>query len=132
MAARRLTRIYDDALKPAGVKSTQFTIMVALAQGYDASITQLADALGMERTTLTRNLRVLQRDGLIELSEELGPTARIAVLTEEGHARLAKALPLWKRVQASVINDIGANAWNDAKSALQRLGSGSAEKINAL
>ncbi len=99
-AARSLTRAYDRALEPSGLRIAQFTVLSALEAGAPNSIGALAKALGMDQTTLTRNVGLLARDGLLEIQADPGDTrARRLTLTAEGTRRLAAALPLWRRAQ---------------------------------
>ena len=65
--ARLLTQAYDDALRPSGLKITQFTLLAAIERFGHTTLQSLADFMGMDRTTLTRNLALLERDGLVEL-----------------------------------------------------------------
>lgn len=120
-AARVVTRIYDEALRPAELKITQFTLMVAIEVGAPSSISELADALGMERTTLTRNMSVLERSGLVDIQENEQSRARKMVVTDKGLEVLAKAYPLWKEAQTKVEASVGEAGWADAKSALSTL-----------
>src|SRR5919197_3967964 len=68
-AARTVTRLYDEALRPTGLRTTQFTLMVAAELHGEAQISQLADTLNLERTTLTRELKVLEDRGLISVTQ---------------------------------------------------------------
>ena len=69
-AARAVTRAYDDMRRPTGLRATQRSVLVAVATGQAASIAALAQVLGMDRSTLTRNLGPLQAEGLVELGDE--------------------------------------------------------------
>lgn len=120
--ARRLTRRYDAALKPTGIKATQFTILTVTALVPDASMTQLAEKLGMERTTFLRNLKPLERDGFIELSDERHQRARLVTVTPKGMEVLAAALPLWEAAQDRLKREIGADQWDQMRKSMQTLG----------
>ena len=121
-AARVVTRVYDEALRPIDLKITQFTLLISIQMGEPESITELAEILGMERTTLTRNLSVLERAGLIDVREE-GGRARHMVVTEKGLEKLALAHPLWEEAQGRVETSMGDTTWSDAKAAFSALGS---------
>lgn len=110
-AARRLARAYDEALKPAGLSSGQFSLMVRLAAGPGAALSAVASDLGMDRTSLTAALKPLEREGLVASAGDAvdGRVRRLA-LTEAGRARLAAALPLWRRAQASADAKVGSRA----------------------
>lgn len=111
MAARAVTRRYDEFLRPAGLKATQFSLLVAAALGRTTSLTALSDALGLERTTLTRNLRPLARRGLIAVSPEGWRRARGLRLTAKGRAALRRALPRWRAAQDELRTRVGAADW---------------------
>ena len=120
-AARVITRAYDEALKPAGLRGPQFSILTALRVAKDVSISRLAEHMGMDRTTMSRNLRPLERQGLVTVSPEgRGPTRTIA-LTEAGSARLDQAIPLWKRVQEKAMRALGGDDWPLVRDRLHRL-----------
>lgn len=106
-AARIVTRAYDRALSPAGLRSTQFSLLAAVSQGEPRSITELAGTLGLERTTLSRNLKLLEKDGLIRISPEGYKRARTVEATVEGRERLGQALPYWKRAQGEMVRRLG-------------------------
>lgn len=97
--ANLLARVYNAALEPLGLEISQFSTLSAVALERADSITELAGALGVERSTLTRNLKVLTRDGLIVCSEHQGRRSTYR-LTSKGRRLLLKALPLWNEVQA--------------------------------
>ncbi|WP_419903365.1 MarR family winged helix-turn-helix transcriptional regulator [Kiloniella sp.] len=111
-AARTLTRAYDDALKPVGLKVTQFTILAAINKIDEAvPIGTLAKALSMDRTTLTRNLGPLEKQGLVEVLPEGYRRSRGMVLTEKGRKTLEAAAPLWRRAQETTVGRIGSERW---------------------
>ena len=109
-AARAVTRAYSKALRPSGLQGTQFSMLVAASMAGGVPLGRLADVLGLERTTMTRNLQLLERDGLIRLANVDGRTRNVAV-TEAGAARLAQALPLWERAQGELSEKLGAEGW---------------------
>lgn len=121
MAARRVTRAYDGALRPVGLKVTQFTLLVAIKQGAPESISQLAEMLALERTTLTRNLRILEKEGLVDVEPEGYRRARSLSLTRSGEAKLKDALPLWRATQNRFVKRIGKRRWTETKSLLDEL-----------
>lgn len=107
MAARRATRVYDRHLAPAGLGIAQFGMLQAISMRPGATVTQVADALDMDRTTLTRNLNPLVRDKLVELGAGRDKRSRAITITAAGKARLAEALPLWREAQAAVRAALG-------------------------
>src|SRR5262245_33514568 len=101
-AARTLTKLYDEALRPADVQLSQLTLLVAVAQfgEHGASMGALAEALVMDRTTLTRNLRPLESAGLLRVARAPGDERlRIVFLTRAGERKIEEAFPLWERAQ---------------------------------
>jgi DNA-binding MarR family transcriptional regulator len=121
MADRTITRAYDEALRPSGLRITQFTLLVAIGYGAPGSIGELADWLAMERTTLTRNLKLLEKDGLITTRAGAHHRSRVAELTASGRTRLEQAYPLWQAVQAEYRECLGSEGWRESHGALTRL-----------
>ena len=107
--ARIVTQLYETIMEPSGLLSTQFLLLAAIGRVGAANITRLAQVLSMDRTTLTRNLRPLERQGLIEIDAGLDRRTHIARLTEPGRQRIEATLPLWREAQATVISRFGQN-----------------------
>ena len=120
-AARTVTRAYDRALEPVGLTSTQFTILVALSQAGPISITALAALLATDRTTLTRNLRPMARDGLLEIAAGKG-RARQVRLTSHGRSQLERGASCWAEAQAAFVGALGAASWEALEALLGTLG----------
>lgn len=120
MAARKLTRAYDKALRPAGLKITQFTLLIAVEEGSAKSLTALADMLALERSSLVRNVKLLEEDGLIEAAPSGEGRSLGLRLTKAGRKRLTQALPLWREAQTQVEDALGAN-WPSVKKSLHLL-----------
>lgn len=110
-ASRVVTQIYDGALESAGIRATQFSLLVAVHLASRATISRIAADLGMDRTTLTRNLKPLSRAGLLMVARGGDRRTREVALTGEGRATLAKALPLWQKAQSQVVAELGADRW---------------------
>jgi DNA-binding MarR family transcriptional regulator len=107
-ASRGVTQHYETGMAPGGVKVTQLPILVALGSEGDLSITRLAGALSLERTSLTRNLSVLEGRGLISVVEHGGDArVRMVSLTREGARVLAGALAYWREMQNAVEERFG-------------------------
>jgi DNA-binding MarR family transcriptional regulator len=107
IAARAVTRAYDDALRPVGLRATQLSVLVAVDAIEALSITALATVLGMDRSTLTRNLRPLEDDGLVLIGDEGWRRSRTLELTRKGQLRLREAIPLWERAQKALGERLG-------------------------
>jgi DNA-binding MarR family transcriptional regulator len=101
-AARAITQHYDRRLRPAGLRATQFTLLVVLAHGDRLPLHRVAERLGMERTTLTRNLRPLLARGYVRLESGDDARHRLLAITDRGTAAATAALPHWRRAQRSV------------------------------
>ena len=120
IAARAVTRAYDDALRPTGLRSTQFTVLVAASVAGGIPLGQLAVILGLERTTLTRNLSALERQGLIRIGKVDGRTRKV-MISPVGADRLEKALPLWNRAQQRLREKLGEQEWSAIHTSLAKL-----------
>jgi DNA-binding MarR family transcriptional regulator len=108
-SARAMTQLYDAGMGAGGLKVTQLPILVALAIGGEQPLSALAAALGVERTTLTRNLKPLEQRGLVRTaSRQDDARVRIVALTRAGDDELAAALARWEHVQARVEERFGA------------------------
>lgn len=102
-AARALARRFDEALQPLGIRSGQFSLLMSLNRSEAPMLGTLAELLAMDRTTLTANLKPLERDGLVEIRRDSKDRrARRPALTGKGYALLARALPIWTRTHAQV------------------------------
>jgi len=108
-AARLVTRAYDAALRPSGLKASQLAVLVAVASDKDelASIAELSSVLSMDRTTLSRNLKPLVAENLVSFDEDGGGRAKAVRITRAGQARLKDALPLWRKAQRALGQQAG-------------------------
>src|SRR5712691_10670743 len=106
-ASRAVTQLYDELLRPTGLRITQFTLLTLLSGFGTVSITRLANAAVMDYTTLLRNLNVLERRGLVRSRATRDGRVREVSLTERGHRALAPALPLWSKAQTRVAKQLG-------------------------
>ena len=111
-AARAVTQLYDSILKPAGLRGTQFTLLIALSRRGKVGISQLADALVMERTTLTRNLKPLEKQGLVVVAVGTDRRTRAVMITPEGRKILKEATPYWEQAQEVIAHGLGENGMN--------------------
>jgi DNA-binding MarR family transcriptional regulator len=102
-AARALARRFDEALRPFELSSGQFSLLMALNRPEPPRMGAVAELLAMDRTTLTANLKPLERRGLLKVTvDEADRRSRRLSLTAQGRARLAAAYPAWKRAHAAV------------------------------
>jgi DNA-binding MarR family transcriptional regulator len=110
--ARVITQFFDAEVGRRGIRPTQTPILAALNARNGWSMAELSDWLGMERTTLLRNLRPLQRDGLVCVTGG-GRGGHVELsITEKGRAALAKLLPAWRSAQNKVIATLGKERWS--------------------
>ena len=122
-ATRGITALYEAAMATSGVKVTQLPILVGLGSEGDLSVTTLAEALSLDRTTLTRNLRVLEERGLIRITESANDArVRMVSLTPEGSRVLAGALERWDQIQSVVEEHFGRARLQALYKELQALG----------
>jgi len=109
--ARRLTRAYDRALRPAGLRLTQYSVLANLAraegEGRGLTVTDLARRLAMDRTTLTRNLRPLEAAGWLRVSPGPDRRSRAVEITDEGRRILEAARPLWQEAERTFRQALG-------------------------
>ena len=105
-AARVVANHFDKHLKPTGLKGTQFTLLNTIFMNPAATIGQLSDVLGLDRTTLNRNLKPLEGKGLIRSGSGKDPRTRTLKLTKEGTKILQNALPYWLEVQSGVLETL--------------------------
>jgi DNA-binding MarR family transcriptional regulator len=122
-AARKITRLYDGVMQKSGMRSTQFTILSQLMLRGELSIGKLAGLLGMERTTLTRNLAPLEQRKWISIKAGDDPRSRMLGITALGRGAVRRGFPFWSQAQAQVGKLLGA----DGQSALKVLASRSLE-----
>lgn len=117
-ASRIMTQVYDAALRPVGLVLNQFTLLVSIYLLESTSITRLAQELFTDQTTLTRNLKLLQKRGLVEIEPGEDRRVKLVSLTAEGQAVLAQALPLWEQAQVDVMQHFGQQKWQTLLSLL--------------
>jgi DNA-binding MarR family transcriptional regulator len=119
--SRAVTRLYDAALQETGIRSTQFAILVGIAKEQPVAIGALADVLVMDGTTLTRSLRLLQKEGLIAISSRAAMRQRFLTVTAKGESVLARSLPAWRKAQERFVAAVGSEYWLDLRNELERL-----------
>jgi DNA-binding MarR family transcriptional regulator len=111
--SRALTRLYDEELRPLGIQATQLTLLNAIALSGEAGARMggLVEVLAMDSTTLSRNLRPLQRAGLVTVGRlPADRRVRVVALTPAGQRLIEDALPLWQRAHERIISFLGPEA----------------------
>jgi DNA-binding MarR family transcriptional regulator len=102
-AARALARVFDEVLKPVGLTSGQFSLLMALNRPVPATMKSVAALLGMDRTTLTAALKLLERRRLLKVAiDPKDRRGRLLTLTARGRTVLAAAVPVWQAHHARI------------------------------
>lgn len=108
-AARRVSQFYDNRMRPSGLRISQFTMLVIIWESKGISVNELAKRMALDRTTTGKNLRPLERDGLIRiLVSATDRRSREVQLTERGGIALRHAAPFWRQAQAEFAKMNGA------------------------
>lgn len=106
-ATRAVTQFYDRHLESAGIRATQFTLLLTLSSAAGKTLTEMAEGLVMDRTTLTRNLKPLEKAGFITTMKLADKRSKGYVLTDKGRQAIEKGVPLWKEAQQHVVSKLG-------------------------
>jgi DNA-binding MarR family transcriptional regulator len=109
--ARALTQFYEEALRPLGLRSTQFTILQALSRAGEVSQGGLGEMLAMDSTSLTRTLAIMRREGWIAERRGADRRERRLKLSAAGVAKLRRAIPVWEKVQTRLRGKLGKRSW---------------------
>jgi DNA-binding MarR family transcriptional regulator len=116
---RAVTQFYDAEMRRHGIRPTQGTILLSLSSKETWSMAELSDWLGLERTSLVRNLRPLQRDGLVQaVGGGHGNRVELAI-TAKGKKQIEKLIPAWKSAQCAAVKTLGEKRWSDILSDLE-------------
>ncbi len=120
-AARSVTRRFDAALRPSGLKSTQFNLLVVLDATGAITTSELARRMAIERTTLTRNLALLTRKGWVRGEPGGDRRSRNVSITARGRNVARKALPAWRRAQGAFLTRLGPHHFAELTARLAEL-----------
>jgi DNA-binding MarR family transcriptional regulator len=113
--------MYDEYLRPSGLTIGQYSILAALYYVPSMPLRRLAVRLELDRTTLTRSLGILERDGLVSIALDPGDSrVRSISITEAGLQKLTESYPLWMKAQKELSNALGARALGDFRESLDR------------
>lgn len=118
--SRAVTAAYNDALRGSGISITQWPILAALRVAGSMSLGVLADAVGSDASTISRSIRPLVRDGLVDFTDDDDGRMRHARLTPKGIAAYNRAYPRWQRVQDELLRMFG-NDWESTRAKLVEL-----------
>ena len=103
MAARSLTTVYDEHLKPSGLRSTQLAVLWAVVALDDGTVGRIAKVITMDDSTLTRTLKLLERDKLVSLHPGRDRREKRVRATARGRKAFLAAMPLWEEAQSSML-----------------------------
>lgn len=120
-SARAVTRVYDDALKGVGLTTAQFSLLRHLSRLDQPSISELAEAMGLDRSTLGRNLKPLESEGLVRLDGGEDQRNRIVVLTPAGLERIVRGREAWDAAQQDVASHLGDDKRRQLEALLDEL-----------
>jgi DNA-binding MarR family transcriptional regulator len=110
--SRALTQLYEDALRPLGLRASQLTILQVLSRAGEVSQRQLGEMLAMDTTSLTRTLAIMRREGWVAERRGEDRRERLLRLASAGEKQLRRVLPVWEKVQSRLRSQLGKRAWN--------------------
>jgi DNA-binding MarR family transcriptional regulator len=128
--ARKLTSLYDLALAPAEITITQYSLLASIGRAGQLSHTALAEKLGMDRTTLTRNLRPLIEAQWVAVARGEDRRQHLLQLTASGRKKLNRCVPLWEEIQRQFVSEIGAQPLQELRTLLRQVESAVASATN--
>lgn len=121
-AARALSRRFDEAFRPLGITSGQYSLLMSLNRPQPPSIGAVASLLAMDRTTLTANLKPLEKRGLLTSTPDpADKRSRSLALTDEGRRTLAAAVPIWRQTHADIDAGLPARSIKGLRTGLAAL-----------
>jgi DNA-binding MarR family transcriptional regulator len=121
--SRVVTALYDSALAASGLSSPQVTILIGVAKSEPVPVGVLANILLADHTTLTRNLALLSRKGLVRVSARSTMRRRLVSLTAKGNTALARSVRRWRKIQTDFVGSFGELRWKEMQKALEELAS---------
>ncbi len=120
-ASRIITKTYDKFLRPSGLRGTQFGLLMIVKAVGKVTVTKLAEWATMERTTVTRNLKLLENRGFVKIEPGKDQRERVVTLTKDGVSILHTALPFWEEAQNHVANIFGKDRTDQMVSEISKL-----------
>jgi DNA-binding MarR family transcriptional regulator len=119
--SRIVTAVYDGALADAGLKTSQFSVLIAVANRGKARPAELTELLQMDESTLSRNVDRMCARGWLRLERESDRRSHLIEVTDKGQALIRKCLPAWRQAQAEVSERLGTGTVAELRSALRKL-----------
>lgn len=126
--ARVVINFYDDALKGADLKSNQFLILVAVAFMKSTNFKTLAEFLGIDQSTLARNLVTVEKQKFVAVKPGKNRREKIITLSRKGKQKLASAFPLWQKAQKGVLDKFGVDRWRKLKAEMAEVADAAREQ----
>jgi DNA-binding MarR family transcriptional regulator len=111
--------MYDLAMQESGIRSTQFALLVGIAKLQPVTMSALAKVLMLDRSTLTRSLRLLEKERMIKISKRAAMRQRFLKLTHSGEKALYRSLPLWRAAHARFVEAVGGDYWLKLRNELE-------------
>lgn len=121
MATRAITQLYDEALRPSGLRVTQYSLLSRIARLQPVSAGTLESSLYFDQTTLARALKVLEKEGLIRRAPSSDRRTKRIELTALGARRVEHARKLWVEAQNGMVGQVGQQTWRETRDGLLRL-----------
>ena len=119
-STRAVTRWFDEELEPCGLRSTQLAILLIIAVTERPTQSRVARDLVMDNSTVSRNLKLLEGEGLIRTTSARSSRFKIVSLTPKGMESIREAIPLWARTQKAFVAQFGEERWDDVLDSLAR------------
>jgi DNA-binding MarR family transcriptional regulator len=116
-----VSQLYNEILHPVGIRVTQYSLLVAVKLSGPVLMSKLAEYAVMDRTTLTRNLEILEKQGFVNISSGDDRRTRMVTITKEGLTMLVKAYPLWEQAQARIRESMSPERMNALMESLSTL-----------
>ena len=120
-AARLVTQKFDRAFRDSDITANQFSILMASYNQESILLTKMAKTLGMERTTLSRNLSLLEGRKMVSIAMGADKRERRIAITNKGISLLERTLPLWQRAQNEVVESVGQEEWEELLTGLHKV-----------
>ena len=119
--SRLAVSAFDAALRPVGLTSHQFTLLMVLARNGAMSVNRLAEAVGMHATTTPRLITPLAKDGLVRVESGLDRRERLISITGKGNQKLLRAYPRWAALQRGILGHLGNDEWRSGMKILKEI-----------
>lgn len=128
-AARKVSKMYEDALRPVGLRVTQFTMLAMISGTKPDSITALAEDIGMDRTALNRALNIIRKNGWVSITGGDNQLEKKIRITKKGTKKLESAIPRWEAVQNEFVHSSNVKHWQEKRDWLIQIAGGKHYKV---